>query len=152
MANCPSIYWGRLAGVTLTGEISADDAAAFWAATADLKAQIANALARSGIAAIVALGVPQWAVSQGSAEGKPAAWSQAGTTNYFVLPVQAFIPAGNAIPAGDTNVSGPLLAEEKSVSPTFPPRLPPPFSPSILNASFTRPCEPRHILALRPEA
>ena len=113
IGELPSIYWGRLAGVTLTGEISADDAAAFWAATPDLKAQIANALARSGIAAIVALGVPQWAVSQGSAEGdlagkppgKPDVWSQAGTTNYFVLPVRAFIPTGNTTPAGNMDLS-----------------------------------------------
>ncbi len=93
IGELPSIYWARLAGVTLTGEISADDAAAFWAATPDLKAQIASALAQAGIAAIVAQGVPKWAVSQGSAQGEPAGepneWSEAGTTNYFVLPVQA---------------------------------------------------------------
>lgn len=106
IGELPSIYWGRLAGVTLTGEISADDAAAFWAATPDLKAQIAGALSQAGIGAIVADGVPQSAVSQGSAEGEPAAWSQAGTTNYFVLPVQAFIPTGNTIPAGNTNRLG----------------------------------------------
>jgi hypothetical protein len=106
IGELPSIYWARLAGVTLTGEISADDAAAFWAATPDLKAQIAGALSQAGIGAIVADGVPQSAVSQGSAEGEPAAWSQAGTTNYFVLPVQAFIPTGNTIPAGNTNRLG----------------------------------------------
>jgi hypothetical protein len=105
IGELPSIYWGRLAGVTLTGQISADDAAAFWAATPDLKSQIAGALSRAGIAAIVAQAVPQWAASEGSAEGK-AAWSQAGTTNYFVLPVQTFIPTGNTIPAGNTNLSG----------------------------------------------
>lgn len=99
----PSIYWARLAGVTLTGEISAADAAAFWAAAPDLKVQIARALAQAGIAAIVAQGVPQSAVSQGSVDGKPDGWSEAGTTNYFVLPVQAFIPTGNTIPAGNTN-------------------------------------------------
>jgi hypothetical protein len=100
IGELPSIYWARLAGVTLTGEISADDAAAFWAAAPDLKAQIARALVQAGIAAIVAQGVPQWAVSQGSAQGRPDGWSEAGTTNYFVLPVQAMIPAGN------TNLSG----------------------------------------------
>ena len=89
IGELPSIYWARLAGVTLTGEISADDAAAFWAATPDLRAQIASALAQAGIAAIVAQGVPKWAVSQGSAEGKPDDWSEAETTNCFVLPVQA---------------------------------------------------------------
>jgi 4-amino-4-deoxy-L-arabinose transferase-like glycosyltransferase len=103
IGELPSIYWARLAGVTLTGEISVDDAAELWAATPDLKAQIAKALAQAGIAAIVAQGVPQWAVSQGSAQGKPDGWSEAGTTNYFVLPVQAFIPTGNTIPAGNTN-------------------------------------------------
>ncbi len=103
IGELPSIYWARLAGVTLTGEISADDAAAFWAATPDLRAQIARALAQAGIAAIVAQGVPQWAVSVGRAEGKNDEWSEAGTTNYFVLPVQAFIPTGNTIPAGNTN-------------------------------------------------
>ncbi len=106
IGELPSIYWGRLAGVTLTGEISADDAAAFWAATPDLKAQIAGALSQAGIAAVVAQAVPQWAASEGSAEGKAVAWSQAGTTNYFVLPVQSFIPIGNTIPTGDTNLSG----------------------------------------------
>jgi len=99
IGELPSIYWARLAGVTLTGEISADDAGAFWAATPDLRAQIARALAQAGIAAIVAQGVPQWADSQ----GRPDGWSEAGTTNYFVLPVQAFIPTGNTIPAGNTN-------------------------------------------------
>ena len=64
IGELPSIYWGRLAGVTLTGEISADDAAAFWAATPDLKAQIAGALSQAGIGAIVADGVPQSAVSR----------------------------------------------------------------------------------------
>ena len=89
IGELPSIYWARLAGVTLTGEISVDDAAAFWAATPDLRVQIARALSQAGIAAIVAQGVPQWAVSQGSAQGKPDDWSEAGTTNYFVLPVAA---------------------------------------------------------------
>ena len=155
IGELPSIYWARLAGVTLTGEISADDAAAFWAATPDLKAQIAGALSRAGIAAIVADGVPQWAASEGSAEGEPGnpGWSQAGTTNYFVLPVQTLIPAGNTIPTGNTNVSGSASPQKKPVSPTFPPRLHHRnFVANILRASFTQPCEPRHILALRPEA
>ena len=95
IGELPSIYWARLAGVTLTGEISVDDAAAFWAATPDLRAQIARALAQAGIAAIVAQGPPQSALSVGRAEGKPGEWSEAGKTNYFVLPVQALIPAGN---------------------------------------------------------
>jgi 4-amino-4-deoxy-L-arabinose transferase-like glycosyltransferase len=103
IGELPSIYWARLAGVTLTGEISADDAAAFWAATPSVRMQIAGALAQAGIAAIVAQGVPKWVVSQGSAEEKPAGepndWSEAGTTNYFVLPVQALIPTENTIPA-----------------------------------------------------
>ncbi len=98
IGELPSIYWARLAGVTLTGEIPADDAAAFWGATPDVKAQIARALAQAGIAAIVAQGVPPADKSDG--------WSQAGTTNYFVLPVQSFIPTGNTIPAGNTNLSG----------------------------------------------
>ena len=103
IGELPSIYWARLAGVTLTGEISVDDAAEFWAATPDLRAQIAKALSQAGIEAIVAQGVPQWAVSQGSAQGKPDDWSEAGKTNYFVLPVQALMPTGNTIPAGNTN-------------------------------------------------
>ncbi len=106
IGELPTIYWARLAGVTLTGEISADDAAAFWAATPDLKAQIAGALSRTGIAAIVTQGLPPSAASAGSAEREPDGWSQAGTTNYFVLPVQAFIPTGNTTPAGNTNPSG----------------------------------------------
>jgi 4-amino-4-deoxy-L-arabinose transferase-like glycosyltransferase len=103
VGELPSIYWARLAGVTLTGEISAEDAAAFWAATPDLRAQIAGALSRAGIAAIVAQRPPQSALSAGSAEGDHNGWSEAGTTNYFVLPVQAFIPTGNTIPGGNIN-------------------------------------------------
>ena len=119
ISELPSIYWARLAGVTLTGEISADDAAAFWASFRTLKAQIARALAQVGIAAIVAQGPPQSALSVGRAEGKGDNWSEAGTTNYFVLPVQAFIPTGNTIPAGNTNGLDSRLAAEKPVSPTF---------------------------------
>jgi len=93
IGELPSIYWARLAGVTLTGEISADDAVAFWGAAPDLRAQIGMALDRAGIAAIVTRGAPQSAVSEGAAEGKPAGWSRAGKTDYFVLPVQAMISA-----------------------------------------------------------
>ena len=106
IGQLPTIYWARLARVTLTGEISANNAAAFWAATPELKAQIARALAQAGIAAIVAQSPPPSAASAGSAEGEPDGWSQAGTTSYFVLPVQAFIPTGNTTLAGNTNLPG----------------------------------------------
>lgn len=94
LGELPSIYWARLAGVTLAGEISAEDAVSFWAATPEVKAQIAGALSQAGIAAIVVHGAPQSAVSRGKADGEIDGWSEAGTTNYFVLPVQAMMPPG----------------------------------------------------------
>ena len=87
----PSIYWARLAGVTLTGEISSDDAPAFWGAAPDVRARIAAVLTQAGIAAIVAEGLPESVVPPEGSNG----WSEAGTTSYFVLSVQAMIPGGN---------------------------------------------------------
>jgi hypothetical protein len=70
-------YWARIADVHITAEIPVGEGDKFWSAPEPVKEQALQAMARTGVRALIATAVPAGAVTE--------EWRPMGKTGYFTL-------------------------------------------------------------------
>jgi hypothetical protein len=69
-------FWARLAGVQIVAEMLTQDSAAFWLADPALQSEVLQTFAGTGVNAVVAESVPDYAFMNG--------WHQVDESNYYI--------------------------------------------------------------------